>query len=387
MKRVIILLLDSVGIGELPDASLYGDEGSNTLCNTAKAVGSLHLPNLGKLGLSNIVPVKGVKREPHPRGSFGKMAEKSKGKDSITGHWELMGLTTNKFLPTYPGGFPREMIKKFEKAIGKKTLGGYPVSGTVIIEKLGREHIKTGFPIIYTSADSVFQIACHKDVIPLTELYKMCEIARKLFPDVGRIIARPFIGEPGSFKRTPERKDYSLEPSGLTLFDLLKEKGIPVIGIGKIDYLFANRGIRYDVHTKNNKNGMRVILDIMQKEKSGLIFANLVDFDQLWGHRNDVNGYARGLEEFDEWLPKALDKLERDDILFITADHGNDPTTPSTDHSREYVPILATGKLIKAVNLGIRESFADLGATIGEYFGIRLKNGKSFLGDILHKKN
>lgn len=384
MRRVIFILLDGVGCGELPDASEYGDKGSNTLSNLANAMGGIKLPHLESLGLGNIIPIKGVFPTKVPLASYGKAGELSAGKDSITGHWELMGLIIDKPFPTYPKGFPDEIIKKFQTAIGKSTLGSWPASGTQIIEELGEEHIKTGYPIIYTSADSVFQLAAHKDVIPLEGLYKMCEIARDLFPDIGRIIARPFIGKPGAFRRTPERKDYSVPPPDITLLDLLKAKDLPVVTVGKIDYLFANRGITQAVHTKNNQDVMNKTLEVMKQIKTGLIFANLVDFDMLWGHRNDKEGFAQGLKEFDEWLPTLTKNLKADDILFITADHGNDPTTPSTDHSREYIPILIYGKKIKGgINLGTRKTFADIGATIGEYFNVAPKYGNSFLAQIL----
>ncbi|MDI6839959.1 MAG: phosphopentomutase [bacterium] len=390
VKRVILVLLDGVGCGELPDASKYGDKGSNTLGNLANEIGGLNLPNLASLGIGNIIKVKGVPAAKSPLASYGKAAELSAGKDSTTGHWELMGLILKKPFPTFPNGFPEVMIRQFQSAIPQRgTLGGWPASGTQIIEELGEKHIRTGYPIIYTSADSVFQIAAHKDVITLTELYKLCETARKLFPDIGRVIARPFTGKPGAFKRTPERKDFSLPPPDLTLLDLLTNKRLPVVTVGKIDYIFANRGITTTIHMKDNHDVMNKILRVMDESKQGLIFANLVDFDMIWGHRNDKEGFAKGLEEFDKWLPNLLEKLTPDDILFITADHGNDPTTPSTDHSREYIPILVYNPgrggacPCPGVNLSIRESFSDVGATIGEYFGIRLKNGKSFLTKIL----
>lgn len=383
MKRVIVILLDGVGCGELPDAHKYGDKGSNTLKNIAEKIGGLTLPNLQKLGLGNIISIKGVPPEGLPRASYGKAKETSPGKDSTTGHWELTGVIIDKLLPTYPEGFPALMLKKFQDKIKRPILGGWPASGTQIIQELGEEHIKTGYPIVYTSQDSVFQIAAHKSVIPLPELYKMCEIARELFPHIGRIIARPFIGEKGNFKRTPERKDYSLPPPDLTLFDLLTKKGIPVITIGKVDHLFAGRGINESIHTKDNDDVMTKTIKIMDKAKGGLIFSNFVDFDMLWGHRNDVKGFVEGLCKVDAWIPKLLNKLDKDDVLFITADHGTDPTTTSTDHSREYIPILVYGeRVIPGKNLGTRESFSDVGATIGEYFGIKIKNGKSFLKEI-----
>ncbi len=384
MKRVIVIILDGVGCGELPDAKEYGDQGSNTLGNLAEKLDGLKLQNLGKLGLGNIISIRGVPPSPDPLASYGKAGELSAGKDSTTGHWELMGIITKKPFPTYPDGFLPEMLKKFQEAIPqKRVLGGGPASGTQIIQELGEKHLETGYPIVYTSADSVFQIAAHKDIIPLDELYKMCEIARVLFPEIGRVIARPFIGKRGKFKRTPERKDYSLPPQDLTLLDLLKAEGETVTTVGKIDYLFSGRGITKAIHTRNNQDVMEKILEVVQSQKGGLIFSNLVDFDMLWGHRNDPYGFAKGLSEFDKWLPTLLSKLEQEDILFITADHGVDPTTLSTDHSREFIPILVYGvKILAGINLGTRESFSDIGATIGEYFGIKTLLGKSFITSI-----
>jgi phosphopentomutase len=381
--RALVLLLDGCGVGELPDATNYGDEGSSTIPNIAKACEEFALPNLQRLGLGNIVDVKHVPPSLSPLASYGKLQEFSPGKDSITGHWELMGVRLDKPFPVFPEGIPSDMIKRFEKAVKRNVLGGYPCSGTVIIEQLGEEHLKTGRPIVYTSADSVFQIACHKDVVPLQELYRMCEIARKLFPDIGRVIARPFIGTVGDFKRTPERKDYSLAPSSATLLDILKNNGFPVIGIGKVDTLFGCRGFTDSIHTSSNRQGMDTVLETMTKVKNGLIFTTLVDFDMLWGHRNDVEGFARGLMEFDEWLPSFIERLKKDDMLIITADHGNDPTTPSTDHSREYVPLLIKGEKIKqGINLNTR-NMTDLAGTLADYFGVEIKKGKSFLKEIL----
>ena len=384
MKRVIVLLIDGMGCGELPDAHKYGDEGSNTLGNLAQKIGGLALPTFEKLGLGNIITIKGILPCLSPLAAYGKATEVSPGKDSTTGHWELMGVILDKPFTVYPDGFTDIMIKKFQKAIGKPVLGGWPASGTEIIQELGEEHIRTGYPIIYTSADSVFQIATHKEVIPLPSLYKMCETARKLFTDIGRIIARPFVGNKrGEFKRTIERKDYSLPPPDLTLFDLLTDEKIPVITIGKVDDLFANRGITEAIHTKGNLDVMSKVLKTMESATAGLIFANLIDFDMLWGHRNDVEGFADGLKQVDAWLPNLLEKCTREDILFITADHGVDPTTPSTDHSREYIPILVYNPAYRKINLGTRESFADIGATIGEYLGAKVKMGKSFLQEML----
>ena len=386
-KRVILVILDSCGVGELPDASLYGDNGSNTLVNTAKAVGGLGLPNLQSLGLGNIVTILGVGENIHAEASFGKMVEISPGKDSTTGHWEMMGLILPEPFPVYPHGFPKEIIEQFEKAIGRKTLGNKPASGTEIIKELGEEHVRTGKPIVYTSADSVFQIAAHEEVIPLSELYRICEIARRIMTGehgVARVIARPFLGKPGSFKRTERRRDFSLPPPSDTVLDLLKFNHIPVIGIGKIEDLFLGRGLSTSIHTGNNSDGMDQLVHALKGYKEGLIFINLVDFDMLWGHRNDTFGFAAGLEDFDRRLPEVLNLLTVEDILIITADHGCDPTTPSTDHSREYVPLLIYGKSIKRnINLGTRESFSDVGATIAEIFGVKgTGKGKSFLGAI-----
>jgi phosphopentomutase len=383
IKRAILIVLDSCGIGELPDAFKYGDEGSNTIVNTAKAVGGLNLPNLKKLGLGNIHHIPGIPSEKNPLANFGKMAEVSPGKDSTTGHWEIAGLILDKPFPVYPDGFPKEIIDVFEKNIGKKILWNKPASGTEIIKKLGEEHLKTGKPILYTSADSVFQIAVHQEVIPVEKLYEMCEKAREILKGehgVARVIARPFIGKPGSFQRTEKRKDFSLPPSGKTILDILKEGGYEVIGIGKIDQLFAGRGLTESFTTKNNMDGMDKLAKAMQKEPKGLIFINLIDFDMLWGHRNNYKDFARGLEEFDFRFSEILDLLKEDDLLIITADHGCDPTTPSTDHSREYVPLLVYGKSIKnGINLGTRKCFCDVAKTLAEIFKVKgMENGKSF---------
>lgn len=386
-KRFILIVLDSVGIGELPDAGRYGDTGSNTLVNTARAVGGLQVPHLAELGLGNIMPIPGVEPSPSPRGNYGKMAERSAGKDSTSGHWELMGLVTERPLPAYPEGFPDEVIEPFERAVGRKVLGNKAASGTVIIEELGQEHLRTGCPIVYTSADSVFQIAAHIEIIPLEELYRMCRIAREQLQGkhgVGRVIARPFAGPPGRFQRTSDRKDFSLPPQGETVLDQLKETGWPVVGIGKIEDLFAGRGLTKAIHTRNNADGLVRLEEQMGLVDRGALLINLVDFDMLWGHRNDPQRYARGLEEFDSALEWFLDLLGPDDLAVISADHGNDPTTPSTDHSREHVPLLAFGPgLRKGVNLGVRDSFADLGATVAERFGLKgTGQGRSFWAEI-----
>ena len=388
-RKAVIIVLDGVGIGALPDADLYGDRGSNTLGNLAAAVGGLDLPNLGRLGLGNIASLAGVAPHPSPQGSYGRMAEASPGKDSISGHWEMAGLILDKPFPTYPDGFPPEVIKPFEQAIGRGTLGNFPASGTEIIKQLGDEHVRTGKPIVYTSADSVFQIAAHEEVIPLDNLYHICRIARDMLTGehaVGRVIARPFLGKSGGYYRTPHRKDFSLCPPRKTLLDSLVEKGLSTVSMGKVDYLFAKRGFTDCVHAASNAENIANITARASRPAGGLIFANLVDFDMLWGHRNDVEGFKSGLEEFDRGLPGIMDALGPADMLVVTADHGNDPTTPSTDHSREYVPLLVSGKgLRQGVNLGTRQTFADLGATVGEMLGVTTQAGTSFLGEISPK--
>ncbi len=383
--RVITIVLDSVGIGEMPDAEEYGDKGSNTLVNIAKAMGGLSLPNMAKLGLGHLADIPGVEKVKNPEGVYGIMMEKSPGKDSTTGHWEMMGIILKKPFDIFPNGFPEELIKEFEKRTGRKVIGNKPASGTEIIKELGPEHEKTGALIVYTSADSVFQIAAHKDVVPLEELYRYCEIARQLLDEMGfkvaRVIARPFIGKWPNYVRTPERHDYSLPPEDETLLDILTEEGIPVYGVGKIKDLFAGRGITESWKTKDNMDGVdKTIMVMKEKKHKSFIFTNLVDFDTKYGHRNNVEGYAKALEEFDRRLPEIIDVMLDDDILFLTADHGCDPTTPSTDHSREMVPLLGYGApLKKGVYIGVRETFADLGQTIGDIFGVRpLKNGTSF---------
>lgn len=386
-RRIILVVLDSVGIGELPDAKEYGDEGSNTLVNLSRAVGGLKLPNLTKLGLGNITEIEGVSKVNKPSAAFGKMQQLSKGKDTTTGHWEISGIVLDVPFRTYPNGFPSEIITEFEKLIGMKTLGNVVASGTEIIKVLGEEHVKTGYPIIYTSADSVFQIAAHEEIIPLERLYEICQIARKLLTgehQVGRVIARPFIGEIGDFSRTPNRRDYAVLPPHDTILDVLKKNEFEVMAVGKIEDIFAGRGITHAVHTKNNADSIERTISSLGFVEGGLIFSNLVDFDMLYGHRNDVEGYAKALHEFDTALPDIIASLTEEDILIITADHGNDPTTPSTDHSREYVPLLVYGEKIKGIDLGIRKSFADIGATIADYFNTeKLKHGQSFLDEIL----
>ncbi len=391
MKRAVIIVLDSVGIGELPDAHNYGDIGSNTLVNIKKQKPNLLLPNLCALGLGNIdgKEISLLGKVSSPIGAYGKMAEKSMGKDTTTGHWEMTGVITKKPLPTFTeNGFPTEFIHAFETTIGTKTLGNLAISGTAIIQQLGEQHQKTGYPIVYTSADSVFQIAAHEDVIPLKRLYEICQIARKLLTDnlgVGRVIARPFIGTPNHYTRTGNRRDFSLPPTGPTILDYAVEKGIPVTAIGKIEDIFAHRGITLADHTTNNPDGIQKTIEYLRKDDSGILFTNLVDYDMVYGHRNDVEGYADALMYFDKKLPEIMAALKDEDILFITADHGCDPTTPSTDHSREYVPILAFGKPVKSnVNLGIRQTFADMGQTISDYLKLNATfEAQSFLKEIL----
>lgn len=372
IKRVVIVVLDSVGVGALPDAHKYGDEGSNTLGNIAAAV-PLNLPHLARLGLGNIIPLRGIDPVNNPSAAYGKMASQAPGKDTTTGHWELAGLILERPFPLYPQGFPPEIIEAFEKAIGRKVLGNKPASGTAIIEELGEEHLRTGYPIVYTSADSVFQIAAHEDVIPVQELYRYCRIAREILRGehaVGRVIARPFVGEPGHFIRTDRRQDFSLEPPKPTLLDVISGAGHQVMAVGKIKDIFAGRGITRWIHTHDNMDGIDQTCKFLREGSRGLIFTNLVDFDMLYGHRNDVEGYAAALEAFDRRLPDLMEDLDEKDVLVITADHGCDPTTPSTDHSREYVPLLVFGKSIRTVNIGIRPTFADLAATVAELLGV-----------------
>jgi phosphopentomutase len=411
--RVIVIVLDSVGIGELPDAATYGDEGSNTLGNIAAQV-PLKVPTLRSLGLGQLVDLDAGSAAPYAerdpayvrraggatseverrgpadaiRGAYGRMAEKSAGKDSVTGHWEMMGVVLDRAFPTFPRGFPAELIAEFERRIGRGTLGNVVASGTEIIDRLGAEHMRTGKPIVYTSADSVFQIAAHEAVIPIAEQYRICEIAFDMVGrgmGVGRVIARPFVGAPGSFNRTANRHDYALEPFGQTLLDCLVAAGMQVHAIGKISDLFAGRGITHAVKTASDVEGMQRLGDAMRKISEGFLFVNLVDFDTVYGHRNDVAGYAENLERFDAALAALLPSLRESDLLVITADHGNDPTTPSTDHAREYVPVLAMGERIESgVDIGTRATFADLGQTLAANFGVGpLAHGTSFLEDIV----
>jgi len=387
--RVILIVLDSVGIGALPDAAAYGDEGSNTLGNIARQV-PLKLPALRSLGLDRVVeigaPLGGPPPGP-PRGAHGRMAEVSAGKDSVTGHWEMMGIVLDRPFPTFPTGFPQQLISELERRIGRGTLGNVVASGTEIIDRLGAEHMRTGKPIVYTSADSVFQIAAHEDVIPIAELYGICEAAFDLAArgsGIGRVIARPFVGVPGAFTSTANRHDYALEPTGPTLLDALSSRETGVISIGKVRDLFAGRGISRAVPTSSDTDGMAKLATVMAETAQGLIFINLVDFDAVYGHRNDVAGYAANLERFDVNLARLLPSLRDTDLLVITADHGNDPSTPSTDHSREYVPLLLTGARVRPVDLGTRATFADLGQTIADNFDVGpLPHGASFLSQIV----
>ncbi len=387
MNNFFIIVLDGVGAGELPDAGLYGDQGSNTLGNIANTLNGIYLPNLQKLGLGNIIPIKGIEKTSKPIASFGKMKELSKGKDSTTGHWELSGLFVETDFDYFPNGFPKNITDKFLEISGcKGFLGNKAASGTEIIKELGDEHLRTGFPIIYTSADSVFQIAAHQEIIPLEKLYEICEKTRnEVLADplkVGRVIARPFLGKSGSYERTVYRKDYSLDPPSETILDLLQKNKINTVAIGKINDLFNYRGISVQVKSKSNKEGFENLIKASNKYKNSLIFINLVDFDVYFGHRNDVEGFAKALKEFDDFLPAFLDYLDPDDRVIFTADHGNDPTTPSTDHSREYVPVLYFGKNKAAADLGIRNTFSDVGKTVADYFKIKndLK-GMSFLNE------
>lgn len=384
--RAIVIVLDSVGIGALPDAAAYGDEGSDTLGNIARQT-ALQLPALRALGLDRLVRFGGGPPGA-ARAAYGRMAEASAGKDSVTGHWELMGVVLDRPFPTFPGGFPRGVIAEFERRIGRGTLGNVAASGTEIIAGLGAEHLRTGKPIVYTSADSVFQVAAHEAVIPVPELYRMCETAFELVArglGVGRVIARPFVGEPGAFTRTANRHDYALEPNGPTLLDRLAARRVPVVAIGKIADLFAGRGIGRAVPSTSDADGLEKLGAAMADTPRGLLFANLVDCDTLYGHRNDVAGYAANLERFDAGLARLLPALGADDLLVVTADHGNDPTTPSTDHSREYVPMLLAGPGVRAgVDLGTRPTFADLGQTLADNFGVEpLAHGSSFLAEIV----
>jgi phosphopentomutase len=384
--RAIVIVMDSVGIGELPDAATYGDQGSNTIGNIARRV-PLRVPTLRALGLGRVASLGGDAVPPSPAAAVGRMAEASPGKDSVTGHWEIMGIVLDRPFPVFPNGFSSGVLEAFSRATGRGVLGNKAASGTGIIEELGPEHVRTGKLIVYTSADSVFQIAAHEEVVPIAELYRACEIAYKLVGEglgVGRVIARPFVGSPGHFMRTANRRDYARPPSGETLLDRVKAASLPVVAIGKIEDLFAGRGVTHAIHTTSDDDGMDHVERQMAEIDRGLIFTNLVDFDTQYGHRNDVEGYARNLERFDARLAALLPRLRAADLVILTADHGNDPTTASTDHAREYVPLLVTGSHVRAgVDLGTRSTFADVGQTLAQVFDVgRLAHGTSFLKEI-----
>lgn len=372
--RVIWIVLDSFGVGSLPDAKAYGDDGANTFLHIAENAEGFSLPNMEALGLGNIEAAPGVAATDLPRGAWGKARERSAGKDTTAGHWEMAGVITPEKFPTFPNGFPADFLKAFERAIGRGTLGNCVASGTEIIERLGPEHLRTGRPIVYTSADSVFQIAAHENVIKLDELYKICEIAREMLKGplgVGRVIARPFVGTPGRFVRTAERRDFSLAPVGVTVPDLVKEAGLPSVAIGKIHDIFAGRGFTESIHTENNDDGVQKTLDAMDRVHEGLLYTNLVDYDMKYGHRRDVQGYADALMAFDRRLPEITKKMGPDDLLILTADHGCDPTWHGTDHTREYIPMLFYGPRVRPVPLGERATYADEGATVADFLGVK----------------
>ncbi len=385
-QRIIWIVLDSVGIGAMPDFAAFLDPpGADTLGNIARIRG-LALPNLARLGLGNIKPLTGIPPAAAPAGSYGRCTLASPGKDTTTGHWEMAGIILDKPFPLYPNGFPREIMDDFERRIGRRSLGNKAASGTEIIAELGPEHIRTGSPIVYTSADSVFQVAAHEEVIPLWELYKICEIAREILTgphEVGRVIARPFMGSPGAFTRTSNRHDYAVAPPKDMLLDRLEACGVNVYGVGKIFDVYLGRGVRDHVKTKNNADGMAKTLEALGAAPAGLIFVNLVDFDQQYGHRNDIEGYAKALEQFDAWLPAFECQLGAGDLAILTADHGCDPTVPGTDHTREFVPLLAFGPKVRSAALGVRSSLADIGQTVAANFGITIAHGESFLTQIL----
>ncbi len=387
-KRVVLIVMDSVGIGQLPDAQKFGDDGVNTLGNIIKAYDDIEIPNLTKLGIGNVDGFEQVKEIDSPIGAFGKCAEVSQGKDTTTGHWEMVGLRVDEPFKTFPDGFPKDVIEEFESKTGRKVIGNKPASGTAILDELAQQHMKTGEVIVYTSADSVFQIAAHEEIVPLDELYKMCKIAREMMMGdnaLARIIARPFIGEPGNFTRTSNRRDFSLDPDGDTILDNIKKAGQDVIAVGKIEDIFNGKGITEAIHTKSNMDGVDQTIEYMKKDNKGLIFTNLVDFDSKYGHRRNVEGYKEAIEELDLRIPEVIDNLKDDDILILTADHGNDPTYKGTDHTREYIPVLVYGKNVKSgVNIGIRNTFSDIGATVADILGAKLpSNGESFKDLIL----
>ncbi|WP_438348573.1 phosphopentomutase [Paenibacillus sp. FA6] len=385
-ERISVIVLDSVGIGALPDAPAFGDEGSHTLGHICEQVPNMKLPNLAALGLGNIAPLATIPEATNPQACYGKMAEVSVGKDTMTGHWELMGLKVEVPFQVYPNGFPPELIEKFEALTGRKVIGNKPSSGTEILDEYGEEQLRTGAWIVYTSGDSVLQIAAHEEVIPLEELYRACEIARELTLNdpyvVGRIIARPYIGDPGAYKRTPNRHDYALVPFGETVLDQLKNEGYDVISVGKINDIFTGQGINESFPTKSNLDGIETTIKQLMRSFKGLLFVNLVDFDSLYGHRRDPKGYAACLEEFDRYVPELMQQIGDKDLLIITADHGNDPTAPGTDHTREYVPILIYNPVLAkaSISIGTRDTFADLAATIADNFMVNQpKTGESFL--------
>ncbi|MEI2665115.1 phosphopentomutase [Rossellomorea sp. LJF3] len=384
-KRVHLIVMDSVGIGEAPDAELFNDKGSDTLGHIAEHMNGLNMPNIGKLGLSNIKEVKGIEKADKPLAYYTKMQEASVGKDTMTGHWEIMGLNIDKPFKTYPDGFPEKLIQRLEAETGRTIIGNKPASGTEIIEELGKEHMETGALIVYTSADPVLQIAAHEEIIPIEEQYKICEIAREITKEeeylVGRVIARPFVGEPGEFKRTSNRHDYALKPFERTVMNEMKDSGLDVIAIGKISDIYNGEGVTDSIRTKHNMDGMDSFIKTFDQSFTGLSFLNLVDFDALYGHRRDPKGYGEALEEFDARLPEVFDKMTEEDLLIITADHGNDPTAPGTDHTREYVPLLVYSKRFKeGKELPISETFADIGATVADNFNVKMpKFGQSFL--------
>jgi phosphopentomutase len=387
-KRIFLVVMDSVGIGEAPDAETFGDKGSDTLGHIADKMNGLKMPNMGKLGLSNIREIKGIEKAEKPLAYFTKMQEASNGKDTMTGHWEIMGLNIQTPFRVFPDGFPPELVSELESRTGRKIIGNKPASGTEILDELGEEHMKTGALIVYTSADSVLQIAAHEDIIPIEEQYNICKIARELTLDekymVGRVIARPFLGEPGNFKRTSNRHDYALKPFDRTVMSELKDSGYDVIAIGKISDIYDGEGVTKSLRTVSNMDGMDKLVESLDMEFTGLSFLNLVDFDALYGHRRDPIGYGKALEEYDARLPEVFEKMREDDLLIITADHGNDPVHPGTDHTREYVPLLVySKKMAEGKELPISETFADIGATVAENFKVKMPNyGKSFLNQL-----
>jgi phosphopentomutase len=386
MKRAAIIVLDGLGIGRAPDQEGYGDGGSDTLGNVAEAVGGLSLPNLERLGLGAHRALKGMRRPSLPAAAYGIALPRSPGKDSTTGHWEICGIVLKEPFRTYPEGFPKALLDEFARKTGRGWLGNKAASGTGIIAELGAEHQRTGKWIVYTSADSVFQVAAHESTVPIEDLYRACGVARDMLKGehaVSRVIARPFEGSAGDYRRTSRRKDFSIEPVGDTLLDRLAAAGVPRVGIGKVDDLFAGRNIASE-HTPTNGDAYRLIEQALDTLETGFVFVNVIEFDQTWGHRNDVAGFHEGLKQLDAWLPRLEARIREDDLIILTADHGNDPTTPSTDHSREAVPVLVLGRQVKPVSLGERPTFADMGATVAEYFGVpALSVGRSFLHEVL----